>query len=164
MTGKWLADLLSTTYPGLLKQINALDWTYLYTFSQNELWQRFINCVNALIGIFQHKQSQPLIENNIKAIHTTTQTVNFILHLYRLVLNTISNEVMGSLFSPILLNDMDQGAKYFFGTFNGRIKSLFEITIEINSLLATLEKQLSVENPMIRALSNAQRKKPIRFD
>ncbi len=53
LTGIWLQKILYKSYSRLYALICELDWSGIYTLSQNENWRSFIHCINSFITLIQ---------------------------------------------------------------------------------------------------------------
>lgn len=166
LTGKWLIHLLSKTYKELYTLICELSWESLFSLSQDEDWRKFIEYINAYIGLIQ--------DSNLKKYSVPIQTyINKLSHslsllsLLKLAKDEAIDVTKSTLYEYGLFSEaqnMEITSALLIDSYGGKYRMLLDVLRAIDFYTNRVTERLTKDKQFLYLLDYAEKQKERQYE
>ena len=134
LTGIWLQKILYKSYGHLYTLICGLNWSEIYTLSQNDNWRSFIQCINAFIALVQDANAKKY-SIDMDKIYPKLSFSLALLNLLRFVKKEAIDAMKNKLFDCGLISEaqnIEENIDLLLDCYSGKNKQLIDVICAID--------------------------------
>lgn len=145
LTGLWLQKILYKSYNRLYTLICELNWSEIYTLSQNNNWRSFIQCINSFIALVQDANAKKR-SIYIDKIYSKLSLSVALLNLLRFAKKEAIDAMKNSLFDRGLISEaqnIEENIDLLLNSYSGKNKQLIDVICAIDLFAERLIEDLT---------------------